>query len=148
MRITPLVLAGLLAAAGLAGPAAAAPRKPISKSYQASAPMPDPTNYAGQGYSVCAQNVPNSFDKKEFRAPAAGKIKVTMTDFTGDWDLLFMDAKGNEVTNSGGSDLGSPATPATEMFTAKIKKAGTFYIVACNWAGGATANVKYTFTYA
>jgi hypothetical protein len=30
-----------------------------------------------------------------------------------------------------------------------MKKAKqTFHIIACNWAGGSTGTVKYTFTYA
>ena len=151
MRITPLAIAGTLAVAAFATPATAATKKPISKEYDVTAPAPDPTNYAGtatgQGYSVCNQTVPNSFDKHEFTAPWVGKIKVTLTGFTGDWDLLLMDKNGNELTNSGGSDIGSPATPQQESFTYKIKKAKTAVeIVACNWAGGPSGHVKYTFT--
>jgi hypothetical protein len=29
----------------------------------------------------------------------------------------------------------------------RFKKPTTVTIVACNWSGGPTANVKYTFTY-
>lgn len=150
MRITPLVLTGALAMAGFAGEATAAPKKkPISKSYQATAGAVDPSNWADSDpYSVCAQNVPGSFHTHDFKAPAAGKIKIEMTNFTGDWDLLFVDPKDSEVAAGGGSDLGTPGTPTTEVATAKIKKAGTYKIIACNWVGGPTADVKYTFTYA
>jgi hypothetical protein len=155
MRITPLVLAGaLVVAAGAAGsPAsAAASKKPISKTYAVTAPVPDPTNWAGQGgvagYSVCAQRVPSSFQADTFKAPAAGKLKVTLSGFNGDWDLLIMDSKKSEVTAGGDSAVATPAAPATETATAKIKKAGTYTIVACNWAGGPTGSVSYTFTYA
>lgn len=149
MRLTPFALAGLLVAAAAATPADAAPRKPITKTYEASAPTPDPSNYAGQGYSVCAMNVPNSFHIHKFKAPAAGKLKIELTGFTGDWDLLFLDSKGSELATGGASDLGTPQTPAKESMTAKIKKKGaTYEIVACNWAGGPTGTVKYTFTFA
>ena len=136
--------AALLAVAAL--PADAAPRKPITKTYTATAPMPDPSNYAQQGYSVCAQNVPQSFHSEPFKAPGAGKLKVEMSGFQGDWDLLIVDSKGAEIANSGGTQ---PADPPTEQLTIKVKKAGVSYnIIACNWAGGPTATVKYTFTFA
>ena len=152
MRKSPLVVAGLVAAVGVATPATAAkpkPKpKPITKTYTATAPMPDPSNYAQQGYSVCAQNVPQSFHTTTFTAPAAGKLSVKMSDFLGDWDLLIMDGAGSEVSAGGGSDVGTPQTAAVESATTKVKKKGAKYqIVACNWAGGSTAKVTYTFTY-
>lgn len=151
MRTTPLLMTvAALVAAGSTVPATAGPKpKPITKTYTATAPLPDPSNYAGQGYSVCAQNVPQSFHTETFKAPAPGKLAVKMNGFTGDWDMLLVDSKGTEITHAGASDLGSPAAPASESMTAKVKKGGTTYkIVACNWAGGATATVTYTFTYA
>ena len=145
MRTTPVLAAAALIAAGLAMPTTAAP-KPITKTYTATAPMPDPTNYAQQGYSVCAQNVPQSFHVENFKAPAPGKLKIEMSGFQGDWDLLLTDGKGSELANSG---LTQPADPPTESLTVKVKKKGAdFRIIACNWAGGPTGTVKYTFTYA
>ena len=132
-----------------AGSVHAAPPKPIEKTYTATAPLPDPTNYAQQGYSVCAQNVPQSYHTATFTAPAPGKLSVKMGGFTGDWDLLIMNGAGTELAYGGGSDLGTPQTAATESATTKVKKKGAkFQIVACNWAGGSTATVSYTFTYA
>jgi hypothetical protein len=152
MRTTPLVLGAALLAAGVAtGPATAAPHKPITKTYTATAASPDPTNYAPTTkYSVCNQTVPGSFQIEPFKAPATGKLAVKLTGFTGDWDLLITDAKkGTEVGSGGGSDVSTPAAPATEATTIKVKKAGTTYnIIACNWAGGPTGTVTYTFTYA
>jgi hypothetical protein len=152
MRITPFVLTGALVAVASAAPAAtAAPKKPITKTYAVTAPAPDPTNYADPvqpGYSVCAMRVANSFNKTAFKAPAAGKLKVELSGFTGDWDLLLLDPKGTELGAGGGNDVATPAAPATELATVKIKKAGSYSIVACNWAGGPTGTVKYTFTYA
>ncbi|HEV2889489.1 MAG TPA: hypothetical protein VGX28_03865 [Frankiaceae bacterium] len=148
MRTTPvLAAAAALIAAGAAVPATAAPRKPITKTYTATAPLPDPSNYAEQSpYSVCAQAVPQSYDSEEFKAPGAGKLKVELNGFQGDWDLLLLDSKGAEIANSGGTQ---PVDPAVESLTAKVKKAGTVYtIIACNWAGGPTGTVKYTFTWA
>ncbi len=155
MRITPLVAVGaLIAVGGLAGEASAK-KPPITKTVAITAPVPDPSNWAGQGgvagYSVCAQRIPNSFQTVEFKAPAIGKLKVELTGFNGDWDVLVTDAKGTELTAGGSSGLSSPASPndGDESATTKVKKANTvFKITACNWAGGPTGTLKYTFTYA
>lgn len=127
--------------AGSMAPAVAGTKKTITKTYTASAPLPDPTNVAG-GYSVCAQRVPGSFDIKEFKVPAAGKLKVEVTNYTNDWDALLMDADKAELGESGSGGVGGP-----EVIEVKFKKAQTVSIVACNWAGGPTATVKYVFTY-
>jgi hypothetical protein len=133
-----------------AGPAVAKPKpKPITKSYGATAPVPDPTNASPQTpYSVCPQVVPQSFQMDAFKAPAAGKLAVKLTGIIGDWDLLIMNDKKAEVGASGSGGYGTPVSTSTEAATIKVKKAGTFYIVACNWAGAPTATVSYTFTYA
>jgi hypothetical protein len=145
MNRTAALTLGVLAAATVAAPGAvAAPPKPITKTYTATAPMPDPTNWAGQGYSVCAQNVPGSFHIEEFKIPAAGTLKVELSKFDGDWDSLLVDSKGRELTYGGAGDLGG-----SEVMQVKFKKAGeTVQIVACNWAGGPTGEVTYTFTFA
>lgn len=148
MRSTAVLAAAaaLLSAAAVSADAAPA-RKPITKTYTATAPLPDPTNHAElTPYEVCAQAVPQSFHEETFKAPGAGKLKVEMNGFQGDWDLLLVDSKGAQVASSGGTQ---PVDPAVESMTAKIKKAGaTYTIIACNWAGTPTATVKYTFTWA
>jgi hypothetical protein len=147
MRTAVLVLAAAVVSATAASPAVAKPKKPISTSYTATAPAPDPTN-AASDYTVCAQAVPNSFDKRAFRAPAAGKLAVEVSGIIGDWDLLITDAQGIEVSSSGSGGYGTPVAPSVESTKVKIKKAGTYNIIACNWAGAPTATVKYVFTYA
>jgi hypothetical protein len=154
MRITPLVLAGTLVATGFAGSASAA-KKPITKTYTATAPAPDPTNYLGTAgaasYSVCEQRVPQSYHVQSFTPPAVGKLKVQLSGFTGDWDLLLTNASNTELTYGGSSGVNTPQSPTAgdESVTIKIKKAKQkVNIIACNWAGSATGTVKYTFTYA
>lgn len=150
MRTRTLVLAGAVALVAAASPVSAGPKpKPITKTYTATAPAPDPTNAApGAKYSVCAQNVPMSAHTEVFKAPAPGKLAVELKGFEVDWDLLITDAKGTEVGASGNGGYGTPASPSVEKATVKVKKAGTFNIVACNWAGTPSATVKYVFTYA
>lgn len=140
-RTAALTLVALAAATVAAPGAIAAPKKPITKTYTATAPMPDPTNVAG-GYSVCAQNVPQSFHVEEFKVPAAGTLKVVLTEYQVDWDLLLMDAKDKELAGSGSGGVGEP-----EALQVKFKKPGVVKIVACNWSGGPTGKVTYTFTY-
>ncbi len=147
MNRTAALLAGALAVTAVTAPAAVAgPKKkskpkPITKTYTATAPNPDPTNLAG-GYSVCAQNVPGSFHTEAFKVPAAGTLQVALTNYQGDWDLLLMDGAKEEIAFSGNFEPGSP-----EVVSVKFKKAQPVSIVACNWAGGPTGQVKYTFTF-
>lgn len=131
-----------LAAASVAAPAAlAAPKpKPITKTYTATAPVPDPTNLVG-GYSVCAQNIPGSFHVEPLKVPGAGTLKIELKDYQIDWDLLLMDGKGKELAFSGSGGLGEP-----EVVSLKLKKPTAVQIVACNWVGGPTGVVTYTFT--
>jgi hypothetical protein len=142
-RTAALLVASLAVAAVAAPPAMAAPKKKsITKTYPVTAPVPDPSNYAGQGYSVCAQNVPNSFDKQTFQVPAAGTLAVELSGFTGDWDLLLEDSDDSELAAGGSSGISD-----VETAEVRFKKAQKVSIVACNWAGGPTASVKYTFTF-
>ncbi|HVE62540.1 MAG TPA: hypothetical protein VNB94_01885 [Mycobacteriales bacterium] len=136
---TALVVTAAISAIG--GVAEAKHKKPITKSYTATAPNPDPTNYAGG--SVCARNVPGSAHIEKFTAPEAGTLKAEISKFQGDWDMLLLDEKGRELSNSGGSEL----VDGTEKMTYKFKKPGTVSIIACNWAGGPTAAAKYEFTF-
>jgi hypothetical protein len=147
MRAATLALAAALAVT--AAPAATAKPKPITKTYTATAPVPDPSNASpSTPYSVCPQTVPQSFQIDTFKAPAPGKLQVVVSGIVGDWDLLVMNDKKSEVGASGSGGYGTPVATSTESASVKVKKAGTFYIVACNWAGTPTATVKYTFTYA
>ena len=141
MNRTATLTIAVLAAATVAAPGALAAPKPITKTWTATAPLPDPTNVAGGDYSVCAMHVPQSFHIEEFKVPAAGTLKIDLTGFVGDWDLLLLDAKDKEMAISG-------ELPGTdEAIQVKLKKAGLVKIVSCNWAGGPTAEGSYTFTF-
>lgn len=144
MNRTAAVTVACLALAAVAAPSATAgpKKKPITKSYDVVAPAPDPSNYAGQGYSVCAQNVPGSFDKKTIEIPAAGSLQVELSGFQGDWDLLLLDSDDAELASGSSSNLGG-----SETAESRFKKKQKVSIVACNWAGSPNATVKYTFTF-
>lgn len=144
MRIRTAAVTSLVAvaAAGTLAPAMAAPAKPkpITKTYTATAPTPDPTPIAGD---VCTPALATARHSEPFKVPAAGRLKVTI-EFTGDWALGLRDKKsGSQIASSDGA---TPETP--ESMDVKFKRATEVFIDACNFAGGPTATVTYTFTYA
>ncbi len=143
MNKTAAFLVGTLAVVTISAPSAlAAPRKkPITGAYKATASMPDPTNFVPGKYPVCAMNVPGSFDTHPFTIPAAGTLRVEMSGFTGDWDMLLLDPDKEVAGESGNGPAEDEATDVS------FKKATKITIVACNWAGTPTANVKYSFTF-
>lgn len=133
-----LVLATVpLAVLGVAvAPSLAAPKKPIEKSYTASAPVPG-------GSFDCAGTIPDSAQLDEFKVPAAGKLQVDLSGFLGDWDM---------AVTSGGAELGvsqniQPLDGDTESVSLKFKKATPITIAVCNYNGGPTGDVKLKFTY-
>jgi hypothetical protein len=136
-----LVLVPLVAIGAAAAPSVAAPKpkpKPITQTYEVGPLTPDPTPIAGD---ICDPVTPTAIDAREITIPAAGTLKVDI-DFVGDWALGLRDAKGNRLAESDG---GTPETD--ESMQVKFKKAGKATIEACNFAGGPTATVTWTFTY-
>ena len=148
-RLSTAAALAAVAALAAAGTVQAAPPKPIEKTYTATAPAPDPTNQGGvSSHAVCAMNVPQSFHIEKFDAPAPGTLKIEITDFIGDWDLLVQDSKGRDVATAEQIDTGLPTAPDPDGASLKIKKPESYSIIACNFAGAPTATVKYKFTYA
>lgn len=151
-HLTSLTLTAVLAATLAAPHAGAAKPKPVSRTYTATAPTPDPTNYASpvlpagtavsNDYETCAQRVPGSFHAERVRIPAAGRLVVELTGYTGDWDALLLDSNKRKVTFSGSTELN-----VRETMTATFRRATTVTIVVCNWAGGPEGTVRYTFTF-
>ena len=140
MRLRTVAITSLVAvaAAGSFVPATAAPKKPITKTYEVGPLTPDPTPIAlGE---ICAPATPTAIDAESFKVPGPGKLKVDI-DFVGDWALGMRDAKGNRLAESDG---GTPETD--ESMQVKFKKAGDVVIEACNFAGAPTATVTLVFT--
>jgi hypothetical protein len=145
MRLRTAAITSLVAvaAAGTLTPALAAPKakpKPITKTYTATAPTPDPTPILGD---ICTPTLPSARHSEPFKVPAAGRLKVDI-EFTGDWALGLRDKKsGSQIASSDGAD-----PFADESMDVKFKRPTEIFIDACNFAGGSTATVTYTFTYA
>src|SRR5688572_16902510 len=98
----------------LALPSSAAPKKPITKTYTATA-APGILSIA----DYC-DGTPTTHDKhlEPFKAPAAGSLKVVLSGATGDWDAMLLDAGGATVTMSANIGAGD------ESYSYRIKKAG------------------------
>ena len=130
----------LLALAGSMTPALAKP-KPIVKSYQASAPTPDPTPVTGETGGNCHPTLPSAMDNHTVKIPYPGTLAIDLNGFHGDWALGLFDANGDEIATDDQDVTESPETPA--HIDAKFKKPTTVTIRACNFSGGPTANVTY-----
>ena len=147
-RLSTAAALAAVAALAAAGTVQAAPPKPIEKTYTATAPLPDPTNNVAAAHEVCNMMVPQSFHIEKFEAKAPGTLKVVIGGFVGDWDFLIQDPKGADVAAATAIDTGTPVVEDTDTASVKIKKPGSYSLIACNFAGGPTATVKYTFTFA
>lgn len=147
MRIRTAIAAALTVAlaGGALSPALAAPKpKPVTKEYVATAFPPDPS-HAAVTTGICNTTNPTSQHNEEFKVPFPGTLVVDLTGFQGDWDLALYSDKGALVASSAQDLTADPQTP--EKMSVKLKKKGAKYFIrACNFAGGPTANVKYVHT--
>ncbi len=133
----------LLALAGSMTPAMAKP-KPIVKSYQASAPTPDPTPVTGETGGNCHPTLPSAMDNHDVVIPYASTLVIDLNGFQGDWALGLFDADGEEIATDDQDVTEAPDTPA--HIEARFKKKTSVTIRACNFSGGPTANVTYKIT--
>ena len=147
-RALPLAAVAVGLAATLAPAGAAAP-KTISKTYDMQLlPLPLPA----QGTVTClpADGMEGLNKHTEtLTAPAKGLLLAQVSGFTGDWDISVFTASGKNIGVGSGTSTGggAPAMNATDKIKLKIKAAGTYQIVMCNYAGTPQATGKYTFTY-
>ena len=129
------LVAGVLAAPAFAG-------KTIKGGFTATAaPYPllsevDPNGCLGAQEGVFKVTKP-------FKAPAAGRLTVTMTGFEGDWDIFVLDAKGGVLGSATESQLQGAAQQETIVLSFGAKKA--LQVSACNWAGGPQATVAWKY---
>ncbi|MCW2570885.1 MAG: hypothetical protein JWO88_943 [Frankiales bacterium] len=141
MRARTALAAGLVlvACVGSLSPALAK-GKTVTKEYDASAPVPDPANYA---LGNCDGSVPMSKYEETFKAPFTGRLTVLMNGFQGDWDLgLFEDGALAADSAQAATD---PIDTPEHVDGFKMKKGESVVIRSCNFSGGPTAHMKYTF---
>jgi hypothetical protein len=82
-----------------------------------------------------------------FKAPANGILESKISGFTGDWDLYILNSAKDRVTPLARSEndqiIGMAA--ANEEVVYPVKKAQTYNITPCNWAGEPNMTVNFTF---
>lgn len=138
-RIVPLAAIGVLAA-GAFLPAAAAPaKKPITKSY-------DMELLPGADLCYDAQGEGRFAHSETFKATGPGKLVVKITGFQADWDIALFDSANARLADGGGSSTGKVTPNPTENLIYKIKKAGTYKITSCNYAGSLEAKGSFVFS--
>ena len=144
MRTRSLVVAAVLAASVAVPAAEANHRKPLSGSYDLTLPVPFPGE--SPSGSHCADAPDDlSRDTRPVTMPATGRFKVTLSEYLGDWIVELWDAKGQLVTYGAGLSTGD--TTATMTYRKKSKKSETFTLAVCNYTGGPTGHVDWTFTF-
>ena len=134
----------LVPSLALAAPSSAAPKpkpKPIKQTVTFTDATPDPSGMAVGADGHCSGALPREAPIA-FKAPAAGKLEVSIGGFTGEWALQLRSDK--DVVLAAQDE---PA-PATESLSIKVKRAGTVNVLPCNLAGTSSAVVQITFTYA
>lgn len=142
MSRTPLVLLAVTALAATAAPALAAPPKPkpITQEVAFTDATPDYSGWAVGSDSHCAGVLPREA-AYEFKAPAAGSLKVSISGFDGEWALELRDAKGNVLAET------DVLAPEQETLTIKLRRPGIVNIAPCNLAGTPEALISLVFTY-
>jgi hypothetical protein len=148
MRLRTVLATSLTAvvAAGALAPALAAPPKPVSKSYQASAAMVDPTPITGETGGNCSPVLEQAKHEAPFTMPFAGTLQVDLTKFQGDWALAVLDSKGKKIADHDNDVIAGEAVDAPSQIIIKLKKKTDLVIRACNFAGGPTAQVDILAT--
>jgi hypothetical protein len=148
---------GLVAvvAAGAFAPAVAAPKKPkpMTGSFAATGlPVPasgeDPTDTASSCSNSALEGI--SITSRTIKTAGAGTLAVQLSGFIGDWDITILDANGDTVAagdNASAAGTAMSTGEIVERASVKYKKASTIKISVCNFAGGPTAEAKYTYTY-
>jgi hypothetical protein len=166
----PVALSAVMVAGAFA-PALAAPKpkpkpRPITASYTVQG-KPVPIPLVGFGPSAAVEGSDSCTDARlegvsmttrTIKTVGAGTLVVDVTKFAGDWDITVTDGAGEilgigegtttggEVPVAGGGN-GSIGLDNHEHVDVKLKKASTLNIAVCNYLGGPSANVKYTYTY-
>jgi hypothetical protein len=142
-RTAVLTAFAVVCAGGAVSPVVAAPKpKPVKKEYTASATPGGPASLANS--TICDSTIPGSTYDVDFKAPFAGRLTVKQDGFQGDWDLALVQDGGNAAQSAQDATDTNVSRPET-VEGYKLKKGESITIRSCNWAGGPTAHVAYSF---
>lgn len=148
--MTPRTAVCLAATALLAAtPAAEAKhKKPIVKTFEVKGTVPYPV----QGGMCDVSEHGKDRHIETFKAPEAGELRVEVSEFFGDMDVVITDAKGGVLAEGNNETSTSGLTPNTgsliETAKYKPKRAMTVQVHVCNYAASPDAKGKITFTHA
>lgn len=133
-------------AAGAYAPAVAGGTKPITMEYDVQG-LPNPQPLPSGTSCLDAEYEGISRTTKTIKTTGKGLLTVTVTKFSGDWDITVMDKDGAELASGTGTTTGggAPATDGVDTLELKFKKADTFQVAVCNFAGSPSARVKLTY---
>ena len=140
MRRAPIALL-LTAAVAATAPSAFAGPKPIKQEVAYTDATPDVTGLHPASDAHCNGFLPQEAPHL-FKAPAAGKLQVSISGFTGEWALELRDDKGKVLAEE---DVSSPEL---ESLTIKLRKPAVVNIRPCNLVGSSQAKISLVFTYA
>ena len=147
MMRAPLALVLAAAVAATASPSFAAPApkskpkpKPIEQEVAFTDATPDLTGLRPDSDSHCNGLLPQEAPY-EFKAPAAGKLQVSISGFTGEWALELRDEKGRVLAEQ------DVSIPELEKLTIKLRKPAVVSIRPCNLAGGPDGLISLVFSY-
>ena len=146
-RSLALIAAAGLVAVGAYAPATAATKtKPISMEYDVQG-LPNPQPLPSGTSCLDAEYEGISRTTKTIKTTGKGVLSVTVDGFSGDWDITLMDKDGEELASGEGTTTGggAPATAGVDTLVQKFKKADTFQVAVCNFAGSPSAHVKLTY---
>ena len=146
-RSLALIAAAGLVAVGAYAPATAATKtKPISMEYDVQG-LPNPQPLPSGTSCLDSQYEGISRTTKTIKTTGKGVLSVTVDGFSGDWDITLMDKDGEELASGEGTTTGggAPATAGVDTLVQKFKKADTFQVAVCNFAGSPSAHVKLTY---
>jgi hypothetical protein len=131
----------LIPSLALAAPSFAAPKpKPIKQTVPFRDATPDPSGIAVGSDGHCSGLLPREAPIV-FKAPAAGKLDVSIRGFTGEWALQLRNDKDAVLA---AEDV---PPPDFEKLSIKIRKAATINVLPCNLAGSPDGIVDIVFTY-
>ena len=111
----------------------------LSETYDVFAPSAMPVHSSLRGCTIGTEDVHK--DSHAFKVARAGVIQVQLSNYTGDWDLGIVDDETQAI-------LAYPAKTAfirVETVAVALRANQAITIVACNFSGGPTATVDYTF---
>ena len=144
MRTRALVAAALVAAFVATPPAEAKHRRPLKGSYDVRIPVPFPGEAASGSH---CEEAPDGVSRnmKTLTLPSSGKLKVTLTEWVGDWVVELFDSKNNFLTSAGALSTGD--TSISLNYRKKTRTSQKVTIGICNFAGGPDGHVDWTFTF-